>query len=415
LRLAVVSPFLDRKHGTEHVILEQLERFATDPNVEIHIYTQRLEDLAGVAPYQGSAKENLPSRIYLHRIPALGGPHLLAYVWWFIANQLYRWADARFRGLTHDLVYSPGINCWDADAIAIHIVFHEFYRKVGARLKLRDSQVSSWPRGIHRRLYYRLIMLLERHIYTRPNVHLAAVSQLVARHVTEFFGRSDACIVPNAVDAAQFSPEIRLQRRASAREHLGLSADIFALLLVGNDWEKKGLSTLLRSMADCLELPFRLLVTGTDDRNSFLPLINRLGLQERVQFSGSSGDVMQFYAAADVYTGPSLEDSFALPPLEAMACGLPVITSVNNGGSQIITEGADGFVLSDPSDSAALTRLLRRLYEQPELRRRVGENAACTARQYSWDRNARETWDFLMSALKSKQQLLRLRSGLSEQ
>jgi glycosyltransferase involved in cell wall biosynthesis len=406
LRLAVVSPFLDHKHGTERVVLEQLERFTADPDVEIHIYTQRLEDLAGAAPYQRTARANSPSRIYLHRIPALGGPHLLAYVWWFIANQLYRWADARFRGLTYDLVYSPGINCWDADAIAIHIVF---------RLKLRDSPLCSWPRSIHRRLYYRLIMLLERRIYTRPNAHLAAVSQLVARHITEFFGRSDVCVIPNAVDAAQFSPEIRLQRRASAREHLGLSADIFALLLVGNDWEKKGLGTLLRSMADCLELPFRLLVTGTDDRNSFLPLINRLGLQERVQFTASSGVVMQFYAAADVYAGPSLEDSFALPPLEAMACGLPVITSVNNGGSQIITEGADGFVLSDPRDSAALTRLLRRLYERPELRRRVGENAACTARQYSWDRNARETWDFLMSALRSKQQRRRLRSGLSEQ
>lgn len=415
MRLAVVSPFLDHKHGTERVVLEQLERFTADPDVEIHIYTQRLEDLAGVAPHQRSAKENSPSRIYLHRIPALGGPHLLAYVWWFIANQLYRWADARFRGLTYDLVYSPGINCWDADAIAIHIVFHEFYRRVGAHLKLRDSPLSSWPRRIHRRLYYRLIMLLERRIYTRPNAHLAAVSQLVARHITEFFGRSDVCVIPNAVDAAQFSPGIRLQRRASAREQLGLSADIFALLLVGNDWGKKGLGTLLRSMADCLELPFRLLVTGTDDRKSFLPLINRLGLQERVQFSGSSGDVMQFYAAADVYAGPSLEDSFALPPLEAMACGLPVITSVNNGGSQIITEGADGFVLSDPSDSATLTQVLRRLYERPELRRRIGENAACTAQQYNWDRNARETWDFLMSALKSKQQRLRLRSGLSEQ
>lgn len=402
MRLAVVSPFLDRKHGTERVILEQLERFAADPNFEIHIYTQRLEDLAGVVPYQGSAKENSPSRIYLHRIPALGGPHLLAYVWWFIANQLYRWADARFRGLTYDLVYSPGINCWDADAIAIHIVFHEFYRRVGARLKLRDSPLSSWPRGIHRRLYYRLIMLLERRIYRRPNVHLAAVSRLVARHITEFFGRSDVCVIPNAVDAAQFSPEIRLRRRPSAREHLGLSADIFTLLLVGNDWEKKGLGTLLRSMADCLELPFRLLITGTDDRNSFLPLINRLGLQERVQFSGSSGDVMQFYAAADVYAGPSLEDSFALPPLEAMACGLPVITSVNNGGSQVITEGTDGFVLNDPCDSSALTRLLRRLYEQPELRRRIGENAARTAEQYTWDRNASQTKEFLAAALERK-------------
>jgi len=78
-----------------------------------------------------------------------------------------------------------------------------------------------------------------------------------------------------------------------------------------------------------------------------------------------------------------------------MACGLPVITSVSNGGSQIITEGFNGFVLSDAQDSLALSRIISRLYEQPELRRSVGENAARTGHSYSWERNARETWEFL--------------------
>jgi glycosyltransferase involved in cell wall biosynthesis len=114
-----------------------------------------------------------------------------------------------------------------------------------------------------------------------------------------------------------------------------------------------------------------------------------------VLFLEPSSDIMQFYSAADVYTGPSLHDSFALPPIEAMACGLPVITSVTNGGSQIITEGVDGFVLSDAQDSVALSRLISRLYEDSDLRRIIGENAALTAQSYSWDSNASETWEFL--------------------
>jgi glycosyltransferase involved in cell wall biosynthesis len=116
---------------------------------------------------------------------------------------------------------------------------------------------------------------------------------------------------------------------------------------------------------------------------------------------------MQFYAAADVYAGPSLHDSFALPPIEAMACGLPVITSVTNGGSQIITEGLDGFVLNDAQDSVALSRLISRLYEQPDLRRSVGKNAARTAQSYSWERNASETWEFLCKAAGSSSAALR--------
>jgi glycosyltransferase involved in cell wall biosynthesis len=402
LRLAVISPFLDRRHGTERCVIEQLERFSTRPDVEIHIYAQQVADLPGVIRYESGAAARPGPRLLWHKVPSVPGPHILQYIFWLFANHAARWWDARMRGLRCDLVYSPGINALDADAITVHIVFQEFYRQVGSRLNFRGSPVASWPRRLHRRLYYRLIMSLENRIYARQEISLMAVSQLVANHLSKFFRRSDVLVVPNAVDTAHFTPEIRLQRRPGAREKTGLTAGDFALLLVGNDWEKKGLDTLLRSMAECRDLPFKLLVAGTDDQSIFLPVLKELGLRGRVQFVGSSGDVMQFYAAADVYAGPSFEDSFALPPLEAMACGLPVITSIMNGGSQAITEAVDGFVLSDPRDSTALAKLLRRLYEQSDLRSRIGENAARTAQAYTWDRNARETWECLMAALDKK-------------
>jgi glycosyltransferase involved in cell wall biosynthesis len=402
LRIALVTPFLDRRHGTERVILEQLERFAAKPGVELHIYAQRIDDLSGVSRYQGASKATPPNSLIWHKVPALPGPHLFGYLWWFFANQFCRWIDDKVRGLKCDLVYSPGINAWDADAIAIHIVFHEFYRQVRTRLSLRGSPPLGWPRRLHRRLYYLLIMALERRIYTAPRTNLAAVSQLVSRHLTKFFGRSDAWVIPNAVDVVHFTPEARSARRASARERFGLTPETFALLLIGNDWEKKGLATLLHSMAECHDLPLKLVVAGRDDPALFAPLLNKLQLHPRVQFEPSSSDVIQFYAAADLYVSPSLEDSFALPPIEAMACGLPVITSVNNGGSQIITNSVDGFVLEDPCDAQAVAALIRNLFAHPDVSRRVGESAARTARGYSWDRNAEETWRFLMATLDHK-------------
>jgi glycosyltransferase involved in cell wall biosynthesis len=400
LRIAVVSPFLDRRHGTERVILEQLQRLSEDPDTEIHIYAQRLEDLTGVSRFHSHKKPS--GRILWHKVPSLPGPHLFAYIWWFFANHLYRWWDARFRSLTYDLVYSPGINALDADVIAVHIVFHEFYRRIRLNLGLTRSSLASWPRLIHRRIYYRLIMALERLIYPRRGTNLVAVSRLVSRHLEEFFHRSDACVIPNAVDTNRFTPQIRAQRRESARAALHLSPDVFALLMIGNDWAKKGLETLVHCLAECRDLPIMLLVVGQDDRRIFLPLLEQLGLQDRVKFHPSTDDVEQFYAAADLYASPSLEDSFAIPPLEAMACGLPVITSVNNGGSQIITEGMDGFVLADPRDITVLSALVRRLHEHPELCSRVGENAARTAQSYTWDRNASDTWEFLKAARAKK-------------
>lgn len=263
---------------------------------------------------------------------------------------------------------------------------------------MRDAPFSIWPVLLHRILYYRLIMALENRIYRNSRVSLATVSQRTAGEISRHFARADVSVIPNAVDLGRFSLTERLQRRDQARKTLELSESEFVLLLIGNDWKSKGLVSLLNSVAAIRHLPLRLLVVGRDNSAPFLELIRHLQLAGRVFFHEPSSDIMQFYAAADVYAGPSLHDSFALPPLEAMACGLPVITSLSNGGSQIITEGFDGFVLSDAQDSGALSRLISRLYEQPDLRRSVGENAARTAQSYSWERNASETWEFLLKA-----------------
>lgn len=396
MRLAVVSPFVDRRHGTERVLAEVLERLAGKYGCDIHLYAQQVEDLALGRAVVPSGEEC--GQITWHRVPQLPGPHLLGFLWWYFVNQALRWFHRRFRSLRYDLVFSPGINCPDADAIVAHIVFREFFRLVHDELRLRNTAVRSWPLILHRSLYYRLISRLENRIYRKPAVALAAVSRLTAGEISSHFARSDVTVIPNAVDVSRFNLNERLRRRASSREALKFSEHDFVLLLVGNDWKKKGLPTLLNAASELPESALRVLVAGRDNRAPFLAQIRSLNLEGRVRFEESSPDVMQFYAAADLYAGPSLHDSFALPPIEAMACGLPVITSVNNGGSQIITEGFDGFILNNPGDSAALAQLVRQLYQHPDLRRNVGENAARTAQSYTWERTASDTWEFLKEA-----------------
>jgi UDP-glucose:(heptosyl)LPS alpha-1,3-glucosyltransferase len=107
----------------------------------------------------------------------------------------------------------------------------------------------------------------------------------------------------------------------------------------------------------------------------------------QVLFLPVRSDVEFYYAAADAYAGPSLDDSFALPPAEAMACGLPVITSRQNGGSAIIHHGADGLILEDPCDVQTLSEWLARLAKDADWRRLLGDAAARTAAQYTWERN----------------------------
>jgi UDP-glucose:(heptosyl)LPS alpha-1,3-glucosyltransferase len=383
-RIAVVSPFLDKRHGTERAMVECISRLTGD--YEFHIYSNRVEDLD-------------LTRIVWHRVPALPGPHLLSYLWWFYANRIYRWRDRRFRGFAPEMVFSPGVNCLDADAIVVHIVFREFYRLVREELRLRRVPVWSWPRAIHRTLYYRLIMALERRVYSNPRVRLAAVSQFTAAQLHSCFGRTDVAVIPNAVDHESFQPAARLSRRAAERARFHYSDHDFVLLLVGNDWKNKGLRCLLEAAALCEDPSLRILVVGSDAQRPYRLLAETLGVYDRLRFFDVSADVMQFYAAADAYVGPSIEDSFGLPTAECMACGLPVITSRHAGVSEFITHGTSGFILEDPSDSRGLAALIRRLAEDRNFCRRLGESAVRATQSLSWDNNAAAVRDFLTQTL----------------
>jgi glycosyltransferase involved in cell wall biosynthesis len=402
MRLALVSPFLDRQHGTERCIVEQIERFLKIPDTEIHIYAQSVEDLGLLQGLKGPRNGLREGKLVWHRIPRIPGPHLVNFVWWYFANQGLRWFHKTFRSLRYDLVFSPGINCADADAIVVHIVFSEFFRVIRADLRLLGAPLRSWPVLLHRMFYYRLIVALENRIYRNGRIALAAVSDLTCGEIAEHFGRRDVPVILDAVDLSRFNSSERLQRRAAARRTLGFEEEGFVILLIGNDWKKKGLPSLLQALASEPGIPWRLLIVGRDERAPFLTQMDELRIRERVRFMEPSPDVMQFMAAADVYAGPSIHDAFSMPPLEAMACGLPVITSAQAGVAQLISNGCDGFVLDNARDSLGLAAMLRELYEKPELRCSMGQRAAKTAGALTWERNAQETLAFLMEALQRK-------------
>lgn len=399
MRLIVVSPFLDRQHGTELCIIEQIERFARSFHWTVELYSQKVSHVSGICPASQAATNSPPSIVW-HKISDIPGPHLLKYLWWFSANQWRRRCDRRSGAVRPDLVYSPGINCFDADVIVVHIVFHAFYDQVRSALVLSRASLSTWPRLIHRKLYYKLIMMLERRIYRDQRPRLIAVSNHVAVQLKAYFQRDDVTVIPNAVDTRRFSPAARIPKREDSRRTFGYSKDEFVLLLIGNDLKKKGLDTLLRALSSLKHLPIRSLVVGSDDVSMYRTLLDELGLRDRVRFEKPAVDVLPFYSAADAYVGPSLEDAFNLPILEAMACGLPVIASANAGASELVRDGETGFLLTDPLNDAYLAGLIGRLFADRTLCRDIGQSAAQQVQESSnWDENAKKTRQFLEETL----------------
>lgn len=388
LRVAVVSPFLDQSHGTERIVIEWLSRLADD--FDLHVYSQRVEDFDR-------------SKFTYHRISELPGPHIVNYLWWLAANHIRRAWDAAFRGLKCDLIFTPGINCFDADVISVHIVFAEFFRQAKPELRFLSNPVTRWPRLLHRRLYYSLIIFLEGLIYPSPRRQLVLIAKKTEVDLKHFYPRKRSSpIVYLGLDHRRFNTLRCAELRQTARKSLGLEGRDVALLLIGNDLLKKGIAALFESLSRLHDIPFRLLVVSRESGAGYEASISTRCLNGRVHFLPPRKDVEFYFAAADVYVGPSLEDTFAMPPEEAMACGLPVIASLPNGVSEIITHGENGLILEDARDADTLAALIRRVCEDEPFRAMLGRNAAKSVEQFTWERNAQDLRAIFDEVLRQK-------------
>jgi UDP-glucose:(heptosyl)LPS alpha-1,3-glucosyltransferase len=345
---------------------------------EIHVYSQDLEDLD-------------LHKITWHRISKLSGPHLFNFLWWFAANHCRRAWDRTFEGLRYDVVFTPGANCLDADVISVHIVFAEFLRRVENELALARNPWRSWPRLVHRRIYYRLAIALEGRAYGKAQTILVPLAQKTANDLTKLYGRRNRMhVLYPGIDHSSFNPDRRAALRGNARAQLELPGGRTAVLMVGNDWRQKGIRVLLDAMTKLRDLPVNLLLVGEENPQPFLPMVNERDLNGRVRFLPPRKDVEFYYAAADVYAGPSLEDTGPLPPVEAMGCGVPAILSASCGTAEIITNGVNGLILDDPTDAASLAAMIRRLCEDRALGEQLGQNASVKAREFTWERNGQQ-------------------------
>jgi UDP-glucose:(heptosyl)LPS alpha-1,3-glucosyltransferase len=198
----------------------------------------------------------------------------------------------------------------------------------------------------------------------------------------------------NGVELSRFDPaEIRAKRDA-LRKKYGLTDEPVALFL-GSGFERKGLMTAIKALPllsgseqDIARL--KLLVVGADDPRPFIGAAIRRGVAERVIFAGATRTPEDYYGMSDIFVLPTYYDPFSNAALEAMASALPVVTTVENGVSEIIEDGENGFIMKDPGDSMDLAARLSYLSCE-KVRKQVGENARRTAERFTWDKTLAAT------------------------
>src|SRR5207247_4433083 len=127
---------------------------------------------------------------------------------------------------------------------------------------------------------------------------------------------------------------------------------------------------------------FRLLVVGSPRLAGYRRLARRLGIEKQVQFLGQRADVHHCYFAADFLVDPTFYDPCSLVVLEALACGLPVVTSRYNGASELLKPPQDGYVIDDPHDHVQLAAAMEQLLD-PERHSACAQAARRTALEWT--------------------------------
>jgi UDP-glucose:(heptosyl)LPS alpha-1,3-glucosyltransferase len=214
--------------------------------------------------------------------------------------------------------------------------------------------------------YHRYVLTAERRTFTSPRLRAVICNSYMVRdEVKRRFGVNDAKlhVIYNGVDLQHFSPALKAQHRDAVRAKLGLRADARVVLFVGSGFERKGMDALLRALARLQDDTFLLVVGADAAQKRYERLAGVLGIGSRVHWAGGQQDVTPWYGAADVFALPTLYDPFPNAALEALACGLPLVTSRDCGAAELVREDANGFVCSDALDAGELSLRLARTLE----------------------------------------------------
>ncbi len=357
LRIAFVVHDYNKVLGHSRYVAELAERFARDH--EVHVFANRFEQL--------------PPTIAPHHVPALRTTALMSIFSFALPASL-------MVGRSFDIVHAQGFALWRADVVTAHI---SNARWLEGRRLIEGGRLS-W----RERLFGALVIPAERRSLRDGRATVIAVSSGLRDDLARIYGRTaETIVIPHGIDHRQFHPDVRRQFGRATRRELGL-ADVDHVFLYVGDF-RKGFAPAIRALA---AVPGgRLLGVSRTSPELYWALASECGVSERVAMKPQTDRIERYYAAADALVMPTPYDAFGMVITEAMACGVPVITTPMAGASELLTHGVHGLLVESSTDIAGIAAAMNALVEQPETRARMSAAAAALMREHSWDRVAERT------------------------
>ena len=358
MRIAFIVHDYRRSGGHGRYVYELANRFALEHDV--HVFATQIED-------------RNERKITFHRVPSWRVRSITAILTFILPATFLRLKD-------FDIVHAQGLCGLRQDVTTAHFcqaAWQHQQEKCGARV----SYVK--------RLHPWIVAPLEKFIFTKSRSRaVIAVSERMRQDLARFYRRSEnVSVIYHGTDLDMFQPSNRQLWRAEMRAKLGIPEAGFLALYVGH--LSKGAVPAIQAV---LKVPdtFLLLVSSSDP-SPYQALCESPEAKGRILFHPASAEIQRFYAAADVFLFPTLYDTFGLVITEAMAAGLPVLTSASAGAGELIEHGVSGVVVDPAWNVDGYAEWLRRLVADRSLGERMGAAGREKIGAFTWDKTAAET------------------------
>ena len=365
LRVALVANHIHFRGGMERYCAELATALCTQHDV--HLFTCEADDVP-------------LDKVTVHSVKTTQKPFLALFA------QFYRQTSRMIRMEDYDIVHTIG-----GITARQNIVTAQYCQYAWGDAIRREPGAREGINAYHQFMWRMNGYFEKKAVTSAQTLGVSANSERTRDDLVKFYGCDPAKIqvIYNGVDVDRFTPENVLYRSA-IRQRYGISDAAIVVLFVG-EYRRKGLATVIRAIGDLQDSRVHLLAVGRGDVERYRALAAQAGIVDHATFAGPTRNVEQVFGAADLFAFPTYYEPFGMVITEAMASGLPVITSRRAGASEMITEGVSGLLLDRPGDANELGQKITLLLSDEALRKDMGLRARPAASGYRWSHVAEDT------------------------